>query len=276
MSNKEKAIDAKNRGNAAFQKGDYPTSVRLYTEAIQFDPNDHTFYTNRSAAFSSLNQHEKALEDATKAVELKSDWMKGHYRRGVSLLQLGRHGEAVRALEIAVRLAPSDQEVRKRLEEAQSEQRRVEKERRLAGEHLPSKGFGAEKEEGNRLYKEGKYDQAVGAYTRALQAATTDDERVVVLSNRAAALSQQKYFDRVIQDVNEVMRLDPQLRLPSTVKALIRRGLAYEDSEKWELAAEDMRRVVVLDPNARQASEALIRLNRNLQKKKEWAAREKK
>jgi tetratricopeptide (TPR) repeat protein len=118
--------------------------------------------------------------------------MKGHYRRGVSLLQLGRHGEAVRALEIAVRLAPNDQEVRRRLEEAQAELRRVEKERRLAGEHLPSKGYAAEKEEGNRLYKEGKYDQAVAAYTRALQSATTDEERAVVLSNRAAALSQQK------------------------------------------------------------------------------------
>jgi tetratricopeptide (TPR) repeat protein len=80
----------------------------------------------------------------------------------------------------------------------------------------------------------------------------------------------------VIQDVNEVLRLDPNLRLPSTIKALIRRGLAYEDAEKWELAAEDMRRVIVLDPNARQAQEALIRINRNLQKKKEWAAREKK
>jgi tetratricopeptide (TPR) repeat protein len=52
MSNKEKAIDAKNRGNAAFQKGDYPTAVRLYTEAIQLDPTDQArfFFPPAAAA----------------------------------------------------------------------------------------------------------------------------------------------------------------------------------------------------------------------------------
>jgi stress-induced-phosphoprotein 1 len=273
-SNKEKAVEAKNKGNAAFSKGDYQTAITFYGEAIALDPSDHTFYSNRSASYASLNQHEKALADADKAIQLKSDWMKGHYRRGVSLLALGRLNEAIKSLQKASQLAPTDADVKKKLEEVQAEMRRVEKEKRAAGEHLPSRGYGVEKEEGNRLYKEGKYEQAVGAYTRALTSAATDEERCVVLSNRTAALSQMKVYDRVIADAGEVLKLDPQLRLPSTVKALIRRGLAYEDQEKWELALADMRRVIVLDPQARQASDAMSRLNRNLQKQRELHEKE--
>jgi len=50
--------------------------------------------------------------------------------------------------------------------------------------------------------------------------------------------------------------------------------LAYEDAEKWELAATDMRRVIVMDPNARQAAEALTRINRNIEAKKKWEKRD--
>lgn len=53
----------------------------------------------------------------------------------------------------------------------------------------------------------------------------------------------------------------------------MRRGLAYEDHEKWETAKGDLMKVVAMDPSARQASEALIRINRNLEAKKKWEAK---
>jgi stress-induced-phosphoprotein 1 len=42
------------------------------------------FYSNRSGAYASLEKYQEALEDATKCVELKSDWAKGYVRKGLA------------------------------------------------------------------------------------------------------------------------------------------------------------------------------------------------
>ena len=77
----------------------------------------------------------------------------------------------------------------------------------------------------------------------------------------------------MIKDCTEALSLDADYKFPSTVKALMRRGLAYEDAEKWETAKADLMKVVAMDPNARQASEALIRINRNIEAKRKWEAK---
>jgi stress-induced-phosphoprotein 1 len=45
-------------------------------------------YSNRSGAYASLKDWEKALADATKTTEIKPDWAKGWGRKGTAL-----HGE---------------------------------------------------------------------------------------------------------------------------------------------------------------------------------------
>jgi stress-induced-phosphoprotein 1 len=45
-------------------------------------------YSNRSGAYASLKNYQKALEDANKTTEIKPDWAKGWGRKGAAL-----HGE---------------------------------------------------------------------------------------------------------------------------------------------------------------------------------------
>ena len=47
------------RGNEAANVGQYTVAVRLFTEAIRLDPNDHRFFGNRSYCYDQLGQHEK-------------------------------------------------------------------------------------------------------------------------------------------------------------------------------------------------------------------------
>ncbi|KAK7058724.1 Ttc31p, partial [Halocaridina rubra] len=77
------------RGNEAANVGQYTVAVRLFTEAIRLDPNDHRFFGNRSYCYDQLGQHEKALKDAERAIKIAPQWPKGHYRRGTSLRGLG-------------------------------------------------------------------------------------------------------------------------------------------------------------------------------------------
>ena len=136
-TNKEQAVEAKNKGNQAFTAGKYKEAIEFYSQAIKLDPTDHvriqlvnplmlqqTFFTNRSASYAGLNQHEAALADANEAIKLNSKWMKGHYRRGAALFALEKYDDAYAAFKRALELEPANQDIPKRLEEVSFERKR--------------------------------------------------------------------------------------------------------------------------------------------------------
>ena len=69
-------------------------AIKMYSQAIAGDENDHTLFGNRSAAFLAVGLLEKALWDAEKAVKLKPDWAKGYYRMGCALESLNELEQA--------------------------------------------------------------------------------------------------------------------------------------------------------------------------------------
>uniref|UniRef100_A0A3Q0SLP8 Uncharacterized protein n=1 Tax=Amphilophus citrinellus TaxID=61819 RepID=A0A3Q0SLP8_AMPCI len=64
------------QSNEACQRGDFQAAVHLYSDALQADSQNCILYSNRSAAFLKLGQHQAALEDAEKACELNPKWPK--------------------------------------------------------------------------------------------------------------------------------------------------------------------------------------------------------
>ena len=64
------------KSNQACQSGDFDTAVSLYGEAIALDPCNHILFSNRSAALVKLGQFARALQDASRAVELNAKWPK--------------------------------------------------------------------------------------------------------------------------------------------------------------------------------------------------------
>lgn len=56
-----------------------------FSQAIELQPTNHILYSNRSAAYTSKKDFQKALEDANKTTELKPDWSKGWGRKGAAL-----------------------------------------------------------------------------------------------------------------------------------------------------------------------------------------------
>jgi stress-induced-phosphoprotein 1 len=68
--------ELKNKGNAAFSSGQHEEAIKYFTEAIKLDGTNAVLFSNRSAAYASLNDYSHALEDANKTIELRSDWAK--------------------------------------------------------------------------------------------------------------------------------------------------------------------------------------------------------
>ncbi len=88
------AAELKGKGNKHYAKREWKDAITLYTEAIEQNPADETFYSNRSACHMALKQHEDALYDALIAHTLKPEWIKGCYRISVALLALERFEDA--------------------------------------------------------------------------------------------------------------------------------------------------------------------------------------
>ncbi|KAL8424640.1 hypothetical protein Efla_004263 [Eimeria flavescens] len=113
----ELAQEAKARGNASFQAGDFASAVEHFTKAIELSPSDAVLYSNRSGAYASLKQFENALKDAETCVKLKPDWPKGYSRKGLAEYNLGRLREAEATYSKGLSIDPSNQSLQAALNE---------------------------------------------------------------------------------------------------------------------------------------------------------------
>jgi len=105
----------KHAGNKAYTKGHYDEAIERFTEAIELTPDNHLLFSNRAACYLKLNEWEKALEDSNKCIELKDDFAKGHYRKGLSLIELGREEEAYISIKEAYEIEPEDTDIIEKL-----------------------------------------------------------------------------------------------------------------------------------------------------------------
>jgi len=89
VDQKPTADEQKEHGNKAFADKEYEKAIEHYTNAIEIDPQNHVYYSNRSACYSSLNQWESSTKDAEQCINLSPSFIKGYYRLATAQLELG-------------------------------------------------------------------------------------------------------------------------------------------------------------------------------------------
>ena len=60
----------------------YDEAIASYTKAIELDPTNPVYYSNRAAAYSSKASHDEAVLDAEKAIEVDPSFIKAYHRLG--------------------------------------------------------------------------------------------------------------------------------------------------------------------------------------------------
>jgi len=218
MASKKKAEEAKAKGNKFFVGKQYSQAIEWYTKAIGFDNTDPTYYSNRCAAYMGENKFVEALADSEHCVTLHPNWVKGYYRKGAALVSLGRHEEAVRAFKKGLEIEPTNDDLRDKLAEAEREAKFTVKRFDEQGNALSPAQIA--KEEGNVFFRESRYEKAIDKYSRAVQLATTEEEKAVYYSNRATCYAQLQNHQQVVDDCTASINITP------SAKALIRRALA--------------------------------------------------
>lgn len=251
MVNKE-AEGLKDEGNKAYGGGNFSLALTLYSQAINLDPTNHVYFSNRSAAYVGLGQQNRAISDANECLRLNPDFAKGYYRRATALAELELYDLALESCNAGLKKDPKLDDLKRKKTEIEN----------ILKKHKPTRydkklsPGEQEKAIGNDHFKESRYTDAIKSYSRAIELTDDPIARSTIFSNRAACYAQNQNWDFVISDCNDSIALNTQ-----NVKAYLRRGLAFESIEKYKQALEDMKRVKELDPSAVSASQAMNRIN---------------
>lgn len=70
----QKSLEHKELGNKYFKEGQYPEAIKEYGLALKRNPNDHTIYSNRAAAYMKLGEYHLGLQDCEAGIKLKPDF----------------------------------------------------------------------------------------------------------------------------------------------------------------------------------------------------------
>ena len=88
------AEEKKAEGNSLYREKEFSSAIEKYSSAIKLVETSHVYYNNRSACYLELEQPRQSLEDALKAVEIDSNYIKAWNRIVKCYIMLGDMNKA--------------------------------------------------------------------------------------------------------------------------------------------------------------------------------------
>ncbi len=88
------AVTYYNRGNAYFEKGQHDQAISDYNKALEINPRYAEAYNNRGNAYSEKGQYDQAISDFNKALEINPRYAGAYNNRGIAYMLKGKYDKA--------------------------------------------------------------------------------------------------------------------------------------------------------------------------------------
>lgn len=189
-----------NRGVEYGEKGEHDLAIKDFDKAIDLKPDYDSAYNNRGAVYRSKGEYDLAIEDCNKAIQLKSDYAEPYSNRGAAYRNKGNYDSAIKDYDIAIQLKQDFVE--------------------------------AYYNRGLAYHEKGDLDSAIKDYSKAIE---LNPKLFHPYYNRGNAYYQKRDFDSAIEDYNKAIELNPELGL-----AYCNRGEVMLHLKKWDKAKADL------------------------------------
>ncbi|KAH8835965.1 putative cytoplasm protein [Flagelloscypha sp. PMI_526] len=108
QADKDNAEKLKASGNTFMSSKDYKAAIEAYTKAIDLNPENAVYYSNRAAAYSSAGDHLSAIGDAEQAIAIDPLFTRAYHRLGHAQYSVADYKGAVKSFEKGLELDPTN------------------------------------------------------------------------------------------------------------------------------------------------------------------------
>jgi len=188
--------------NLLYTGGRYQEMIERLNDII---PQNSTFpelYFFRGIAWLSLKSNDAAVDDFTKAIDLRPDYFRAYHNRGIAWSSKQKYDKAVSDLVRATELRPN---------------------------HLSSY-----RHLGDALMKKKDYDEAVGIFDKAIE---LQPDAYDLYHNRGSAWRKKGEYQKAIEDYHRAIALKP-----GHVRSYFALGLIFEALNEQDLASVHFKR----------------------------------
>jgi tetratricopeptide (TPR) repeat protein len=238
------------------QFGRFSEAIPYLNDYTHRQPRDPEGFHLLGSAYSGLSQVDKAVEFLQQAKRLKPGDGEIHYDLGIALAKSGRTSDGIQQLEFASRVNPGSPETHYQLAlqyRKQGDLTRSKQEmqvfQELKGQENAKTAAGNLNNEASRLLQEGKAEEAVEAYRKAVQLDPGDAHWRYNLSLALAKLGDRKAQKEVL---TKVLELDPDM-----ANAHNDLGLAHLSEGKMREAEAEFHAALDINPRFAEALDNL-------------------
>jgi len=251
------ALQLKQQGNAYYDKKDFAKALELYQQAHEKDPTNIVYLNNIAAVYMSQQNYDKCIETCLKAEQVGRDNRAPFQTIATALQRLGKAYSKKEDFENAIsafnkaKMEHRDPETLKLLSEIEKKY-----EEKKIKEYINPELSVKAKEEGNELFKQKRYVEAVERYTEAIK---RDPSNHVLYTNRATAYTKLQAYSEALKDCDKCIEMNPKF-----IKAYLRKGAVYAATKQFQKCFEVYSQALEIDPNNVEVLEEMRKVDQQL------------
>jgi len=254
LKEKKKAADEhKAKGNTAYKAKEFDEAIKHYEAAIAELPEEITYYNNLAAVYFEQKKHDECIAQCKKAVEVgraaRADYKivaKSFARIGNAYKAMDQLPEAIKAYEDSLMEDRTD-DVEKKLKTLQKVMKDKEKQAYINPEMAEQA-----RQEGNELFKAGKFPEAIEKYSEAMKRNPKDH---VPYSNRAACYQKLMEWQLALKDAETSIAMEPTF-----IKGWSRKAGVHFFLKEYHKAMDAYNAILKLEPDNQEAKSSLDRV----------------